>query len=67
MNSIERTVNEEEKYMVSTLETAVFPNWTGSQQKRVLDLKGNLLTAKTPPILIDGKQTVGVLVFERAK
>ncbi len=53
--------------MVSTLETAVFPNWTGSKQKRFLEMNGDQLTARTPPLLIEGKQTVGVLVFEKAK
>ena len=58
-------VNEAEHYVVHTLEEAAYPNWSRSLQKRFLELKDGNMTMKTPLILIDGNQTVGVLVWEK--
>ena len=60
-------VNEQERFVTHLLDTSSYPNWTGSSQKRFLELSGNRITLKTPPILNQGAQVVHVLVWERAK
>jgi hypothetical protein len=60
-------VNEAEHYVVHKIESSLFPNWTGSPQKRFIELQGNRLALRTPPILAEGKEAVAVLVWERAQ
>jgi len=44
---------------------AWLPNWIGSDQIRYCTLSGNRLTINTAPVLFDGKNTVGRLIWER--
>ena len=44
---------------------STFPNWIGSDQKRYFVFSGEHLTLTTPPILMGGVMTTGVLVWER--
>ena len=60
-------VNEQERFVTHTLQTSWYPNWTGSSQKRFIELTGNRIRLTAPPILSQGNQIVGVLVWERAK
>ena len=60
-------VNEQERFVTHTLQTSWYPNWTGSGQKRFIELTGNRVKLTAPPILFQGNQVVGVLVWERAK
>jgi lipocalin-like protein len=60
-------VNDAERFVVHKVESSLFPNWTGSVQKRFADLNGNRLTLRTPPLLVEGKEVVLVLVWERAQ
>jgi Lipocalin-like domain len=43
--------------------------WTGTNQQRLVDVKDNQLTIKTPPIIspISGKESVHTLVWERVQ
>jgi hypothetical protein len=43
--------------------------WTGTNQQRVIEVKDDQLTIKTPPIIgpISGKESVSTLVWERIK
>jgi hypothetical protein len=60
-------VNEQERFVTHLLDTSSYPNWTGSAQKRFLELSGSQIKLSTPPILNQGAQVVHVLVWERAK
>lgn len=60
-------VNEAERFVVHTLQTSWYPNWTGSAQKRFVEMTADRIRLSTPPILAEGKEVVGVLVWERAK
>jgi len=60
-------VNEQERFVTHTLHTSSYPNWSGSGQKRFIELTGNRVKLTAPPILFQGNQVVGVLVWERAK
>ncbi len=44
---------------------AWLPNWIGSDQIRYCTLNGNRLTITTAPVLFDGKNAVGKLIWER--
>jgi len=44
---------------------AWLPNWIGSGQIRYCTLSGNRLTISTAPVLFDGKNRVGKLIWER--
>jgi len=58
-------VNEQERHVVHTLLTSWYPNWTGTAQKRLVELTGQRVKLSTPPVLYEGKEVVGVLVWER--
>lgn len=60
-------INEKEGFVTHTLQTSWYPNWTGTVQKRFVDMTGGRMKLSTPPILSDGKEVVGVLVWERVK
>jgi hypothetical protein len=47
------------------LETASFPNWVGSVQRRDFHLARDTLTLSTPPITRRGVRAVATLVWER--
>jgi len=44
---------------------AWLPNWIGSDQIRYCTLSGTQLTITTAPVLFDGKNRVGKLIWER--
>jgi len=50
-----------------TLQTSWYPNWTGTAQKRFVEMTAGRMKLSTPPILSEGKEVVGVLVWERVK
>jgi hypothetical protein len=43
---------------------AWLPNWIGSDQIRYYTLNGNRMTISTAPVLFDGKNRVGKLIWE---
>jgi hypothetical protein len=49
------------------LESCSYPNWTGTDQKRQITLKGDRLTLSTPPFLRDGKQVTVDVHWVRLK
>ncbi len=59
-------VNETERFVVHTLQTSWYPNWTGTAQKRFVEMTADRIRLSNPPILAEGKEVVG-LVWERAK
>src|SRR5215510_5880870 len=60
-------VNEEERFVTHTLQTSWYPNWTGSGQKRFIEMTENRIRLTAPPVISEGRQVVGVLVWERPK
>ncbi|MFN0041471.1 MAG: lipocalin-like domain-containing protein [Burkholderiales bacterium] len=60
------TVDEEKKEVTHHVEANLFPNSSGSIQKRTYELAGNKLTLKTPALALRSKDaTVYVLVWEK--
>jgi hypothetical protein len=47
------------------VEAALYPNRVGTQQVRYFTLSGDRLSLRTVPMLVDGKERVGELVWER--
>jgi hypothetical protein len=48
-----------------TLETASFPNWVGTTQRREFHLTATTLTLITPPITRQGVRAVATLIWDR--
>ena len=51
--------------MIHVVETSLFPNWVGSEQRREIAWEGDRLILSTPPIPTGGAPTVHRLVWER--
>lgn len=51
--------------VVHTLDTCSYPNWVGTEQRRVFRLEGQRLTLTTPAIQRAGVLATAVLVWER--
>jgi hypothetical protein len=47
------------------VEVSLFPNWIGTIQERNYKIAGKTLSVSTTPTLVNGKEQVGYLVFER--
>ncbi len=60
-------VNEQERSVVFRLELSSYPNYTGTTQKRFVEVTGNCLRVSTPPISAGGRQIVSIVLWERAK
>ena len=52
--------------VVHRVEVAFFPNRVGTSQERTFKFSDNTLSLSTPPMLIEGKQQTGHLVWQRA-
>ena len=53
--------------VVHHVEVAFFPNRVATSQVRTFRISGDTLSLSTPPMLIEGKQQTGHLVWQRAK
>jgi hypothetical protein len=51
--------------VIHHIEISSFPNWSGVDQERLVELGGNRVTLSTPPILIQGNQQTAHLIWER--
>lgn len=60
-------VNEQERSVIFRLELSSYPNLTGTAQKRFVEIAGNRLKIKSPPIPVRGTLAVNTVVWERAK
>jgi len=58
-------VDDKKGTVVVHVEAALFPNWVGKDQIRFFEFSDDLLTLKTPPLLLGGHETTGVLVWKR--
>ncbi len=55
----------QEDTVIHHVELSLFPNWVGSDQERLVELRGNRLTLSTRPILLGGKQQTAHLIWKR--
>ena len=53
--------------VVHHVELSLFPNWVGVDQERLVEIAGNRLTVSTRPMLLEGIQRSGHLVWERVQ
>jgi hypothetical protein len=51
--------------VIHHIEASLFPNWVGINQERFFEFQGNRLSLSTPPLLMNGKQQRGYLIWER--
>lgn len=51
--------------VIHHVKLSLFPNWVGSSQERLVELKGNRLTLSTRPVLLGGMQQTAHLIWER--
>ena len=51
--------------VVHHVELSLFPNWSGVDQERLVEVRGNRLTLRTRPLLLDGIEQSARLVWER--
>ncbi len=50
--------------VIHHIESSLFPNWEGTQ-KRFLEFHGSQMSLMTPPVMWNGKMTIGAMVWER--
>jgi hypothetical protein len=58
-------VDEAKRTITHYIAGSLFPNWEGTSQTRFVELSGNRLTLRTPPMTEGGGTVVAVLVWER--
>ena len=58
-------VDEEQGIVTHRLNGALFPNWTGSEQRRYFQFSGGQLTLSTPAMPYGGATLSAALVWER--
>ncbi|BAY08510.1 lipocalin-like domain-containing protein [Calothrix sp. NIES-2098] len=59
------TYEIQDNRVVHHVEVSFFPNWVGANQVRFLQLNDDLLTLSTHPILVNGIEIVGSLIWQR--
>jgi Lipocalin-like domain len=52
-------------FVTHHVELSLFPNWSGQDQKRRVELNGGRLTLEAPPFVIKGIEQRARLVWER--
>jgi hypothetical protein len=55
---------EKDKFRVK-VEVSLFPNWVGGFQERYYKIEGKTLSVSSTPTLVNGKEQVGYLIFQR--
>ncbi|MBI2304586.1 MAG: lipocalin-like domain-containing protein [Chloroflexi bacterium] len=51
--------------VIHHIEVSLFPNWIGVDKERIFAFDGDRLSLSTPPLLVDGIQQTGHLVWQR--
>lgn len=51
--------------VIHHVELSLFPNWSGGDQERRIELAGNRLILSTRPMSLEGRQQIARLVWER--
>jgi hypothetical protein len=52
-------------FVVHRVELSLFPNWSGVEQERLVQVTGNRLTLSTRPLLLGGIEQTACLLWER--
>lgn len=61
-------VDEQTGELFHSMDVSLFPNWTGQEQQRIVELDGDTLTLSSPaPITSAGKVVTSRLVWKRAE
>jgi hypothetical protein len=60
-------IDAENGFIIHHVESSIFPNMEGTDQKRFFELSEDRLQLTTPPINLDGEKAVGVLVWEKVE
>lgn len=50
--------------VVHHIEVSLFPNWSGADQERIYEFRGDRLTLSTPPFQVGGVEQTAHLVWE---
>src|SRR5258706_14248900 len=58
-------INIENGFVIHHVESSIFPNMEGTDQKRFFELSEDRLQLTTPPIKLDGVKAVGLLLWQR--
>ena len=53
--------------LVVHVEVSFFPNWVGQDQERFFEFSASRLTLSSPPVLIEGREQRGYLIWERVR
>lgn len=61
------TVNEADRTVTHHIESHIFPNWNGTDQKRIFTLTGDEFKLSTPPIPLAGGLVANHMVWKRAR
>jgi lipocalin-like protein len=59
------SVDEGAGVVIHHVSASMFPNWTGSEQRRQVVIDGDRLTLSTPPTLFQGRQRVQRFTWKR--
>ena len=51
--------------VIHRIELSLFPNWSGVDQERLLELRGDRLTLETTPLMLGGIEQSARVVWER--
>ena len=51
--------------VIHHVELSLFPNWVGVEQERLVEVRGDLMTLSTRPMLFGGMQRSAHLIWER--
>jgi hypothetical protein len=60
-------VHEADRFAIHRLAFSLYPNGTGTDQKRFFQLSGDRLALTTPPFLRKGEQATARLVWEQLR
>ena len=60
-------VNEQQHFVVHSIQVSWFPNWLATEQKRFFQFDGDRLTLKTPPLIGIGEPQIHRLIWERLR
>lgn len=58
-------INEKESVVIHHVERSSFPNWEGGDQRRFFEFTGDQLKLWHDPILVEGLEITGTLIWER--
>ncbi|WP_218776780.1 lipocalin-like domain-containing protein [Nostoc sp. T09] len=59
------TYEIQDNQVIHHVEVSFFPNWVGVNQVRFVKLNGDILNLSTPPMLVNGIEIVGSLIWQR--